>query len=299
MKIFTLTQIQQVIDISANLDALLGSQRRAFIDFTDGLYQSPLPMQMAFSKYNSDCHVKAAYRQDSETFVTKIANSSQYGIDGAILLFSARTGQLQAMLHDNGWLTVLRTAIAGMLASELLHWQIHNIGIIGSGHLAKMLYDVAKMRYPKAHIHLYARNKNKALNITHDICASADELVAKCDLIFTATSSSAPIIKTSQCASPKAIIALGSDDEHKQEIAYELFEQSDCIIVDSKQQAVKFGDVANSISAGIIKIDQTTELGHALEYGIPDSAKLIIADFSGIAAQDCAMAEFILSRLSP
>lgn len=39
------------------------------------------------------------------------------------------------------------------------------------------------------------------------------------------------------------------------------------------------------------------ELGAVLQSGISENTKTIIADFSGIGAQDVAMAEFVLSRL--
>lgn len=57
------------------------------------------------------------------------------------------------------------------------------------------------------------------------------------------------------------------------------------MIVDSKMQAAKFGDVARALKAGIVPKDALMEF-----------VKTIIADFSGIGAQDVAMAEFVLSK---
>ncbi len=69
------------------------------------------------------------------------------------------------------------------------------------------------------------------------------------------------------------------------------------VIVDSKLQAAKFGDVARALKEDIINQDTLMELGAALKSGVSENTKTIIADFSGIGAQDVAMAEFILSRL--
>lgn len=71
------------------------------------------------------------------------------------------------------------------------------------------------------------------------------------------------------------------------------------MIVDSKIQAAKFGDVARALKAGIVAKGALTELGSILKSGIAENSKTIIADFSGIGAQDVAMAEFVLSRLVP
>jgi ornithine cyclodeaminase len=71
------------------------------------------------------------------------------------------------------------------------------------------------------------------------------------------------------------------------------------LIVDSKLQAAKFGDISRALKAGIIPKDALMEVGEVLKLGIPENIKTIIVDFSGIGAQDVAMAEFVLSRLVP
>jgi ornithine cyclodeaminase len=71
------------------------------------------------------------------------------------------------------------------------------------------------------------------------------------------------------------------------------------LIVDSKLQAAKFGDISRALKAGIIPKDALMEVGEVLKLGISENIKTIIVDFSGIGAQDVAMAEFVLSRLVP
>lgn len=296
MKIIELSQIQQSINLSDDLNELIALQKSAFIDFSEGSYNIPIPMQFEFPHYRSDCHIKGGYRQNSQHLVVKIANGGPFGIQGAIFVFATETGELKAILRDHGWLTTLRTAIAGIIASEVIPWPINHIGIIGSGNVAQMLYALAKLKYPNQNILLYARNLAKAKNITHNTCQSVQELVSRCDLILSVTASREPIINDNIFDSNKAIIALGSDDEHKRELSLELFTKSDIVMVDSKQQAIKFGDVAKAIDTGVISADSLVELGHVLKAGISKQAKNFIADFSGIAAQDVAMTEFILSR---
>ncbi|WP_010297964.1 ornithine cyclodeaminase [Candidatus Odyssella thessalonicensis] len=296
MKIFNLQEIKQKINIATDLQELINSQKSAFIDFSSGLYLVPPPMQFLFPLYGSDCHIKAAYRQGSNNIVVKIVNGSPFGGNGVVLVFASNTGKLKLILHDEGFLTTLRTAVTGIIASEFAPWQPQNIGIIGSGNLSSMLYYLVGMKYPSSNIMLYARDKRKVQGITEAICDSAEELVIKCDTIFTATSSTRPIIHTIQEDSNKLIIALGSDDEYKSEISLNIFGQSDVVIVDSKLQATQFGDVAKALKHGVISSNSLIELGEALKVGIAEKAKTIIADLSGIGAQDAAMAQFLLSR---
>ncbi|MCF8463091.1 MAG: hypothetical protein K9G11_04235 [Rickettsiaceae bacterium] len=299
MKIFSLEQIQKSINITKDLEDLINSQKAAFIDYSSGLYDVPVPMQFVFPGPQSDCHIKGGYRRGSEHFVVKIAGSSKFGNNGAMLVFDVESCELKAILQDKGFLTTLRTAIAGIICLTIMPWIPKNIGIIGSGSLAGQLYELARAKYPKANVMLYARNKVRAAAIGDLGCDSVEDLVEKCDVVFTTTSSVEPIIYAIPESRNTAIIGLGSDDEHKSEISPQLFKAADMVIVDSKLQAAKFGDVSRVLKEDIITQDELIELGAALKSGISENIKTIIADFSGIGAQDVAMAEFILSRLVP
>ncbi|WPY01429.1 Putative ornithine cyclodeaminase family protein [Candidatus Trichorickettsia mobilis] len=297
MKIFNLDQIQNSISIARDLEELINSQKTAFMDYSAGLYDVPLPMQFIFLQEESDCHIKGGYRQGSSNFAIKIAGSSKFGNNGTMLIFYVASCELKAILQDKGYLTTLRTAIAGIIILDLIPWKAQNIGIIGGGNLAKQLYELLIIKYSQVNVMLYARNKAKALAIGEFACNSAEDLIAKCDVVFTTTASLELIIHTIPESKNKAIIGLGSDDEHKSEISLQLFSEADIVIVDSKMQAAKFGDVSRALKAGIVPKDALMELGAVLKSGIAENAKIIIADFSGIGAQDVAMAEFVLSRL--
>lgn len=300
MKIFSLDQVQKSINITKDLEELISSQKAAFIDYSSGLYDVPVPMQFVFPKARSDCHIKGGYMQDSKYFFVKIASSSRFGNNGEILVFDVESCELKVILQDKGFLTTLRTAIAGIICLTIMPWMPQNIGIIGSGNLAKQLYELARAKYLKANILLYARNKVKADAIGDLVCDSVEDLVAKCDVVFTTTSSLEPIIYSIPEKSRNiTIIVLGSDDEHKSEIAPQLFKAADMVIVDSKIQAAKFADVSRALKADIVHKDALMELGEVLKSGVSENTKTIIADFSGIGAQDVAIAEFVLSRLVP
>lgn len=300
MKIFNLEQIKESINITKDLEELINSQKAAFIDYSSDLYDVPVPMQFVFPGPRSDCHIKGGYRQDSKYFVVKIASSSKLGNNGEILVFDVKSCELKVILQDQGFLTTLRTAIAGIICLTIMPWMIpQNIGIIGSGSLAKQLYELTRAQYPQTNIMMYARNQAKAAAIGDLVCNSAEDLVTRCDVIFTTTSSVEPIIYAIPESKNKAIIGLGSDDEHKSEIAPQLFKAADIVIVDSKIQAAKFGDASRALKEDIINQDTLMELGAALKSGVSENTKTIIADFSGIGAQDVAMAQFILSRLVP
>jgi ornithine cyclodeaminase len=117
-----------------------------------------------------------------------------------------------------------------------------------------------------------------------------DDLLHQSDAIFTTTSSTSPIVRT--LAANQVIIALGSDDEHKSEVDPNLFSQADMVVVDSKAQAMRFGDVARALKLDIISHNKLVELGQVTK----TRASKIIADFSGIGAQDFAIAKCVFSK---
>lgn len=224
MKIFDIKKIQQIIDVEQNLEEIIETQKQTFIDFTSGIFEVPLPMQLSFPNLHGDCHVKAGFKNHGDIFVIKVAsgfyNNHVLGLptgDGALLIFSQKTGLIEAILYDGGWLTTLRTAIAGLIAISITPWEIKNIGIIGTGSLALLMHAIIKKQYPTSHLNIYGRNANKAYSICNNVCTSIPELLAKSDLVISTTASTEVIIHSSDLQGPKHIIALGADDINKRE----------------------------------------------------------------------------------
>lgn len=112
------------------------------------------------SKEGTDYHSKGSYRQGGNLFVVKVAGNSKFGNNGEILAFDVESCELKVILQDKGFLTPLRTAIVGIIVVDLVPWEPKNIGIIGSSsNPAKQLYELARAKYSKANIMLYAHNK--------------------------------------------------------------------------------------------------------------------------------------------
>lgn len=105
------------------------------------------PVQaFTFNEANGDCCIKAAYIQGSKTFTVKVStgfyDNPGKGLesnDGLMLVLSAITGRPLALLQDQGWLTGIRTALAGRIAARLLApSKVRAIGILGTGTQARL-----------------------------------------------------------------------------------------------------------------------------------------------------------------
>lgn len=304
-KVYNIDQIKNVIDIKRDFLDLVQSQQQAFSDFSSGHITVPTPIQMSFSKAHGDCHIKAGFKQNSEIFVVKIATgfykNSANGLpagDGAVLVFSQKTGLLQAILCDGGYLTTLRTAIAACVAAKITPWDVQHVSIIGTGLLAIQALELMLLLYAQADFRIWGRSvqKTKAVAASYPgvkICESVQELMQNGGIVITATASTKPIIDLAYVNGKTHIIALGADEVGKQECDPRLFQSADIVVVDSKEQAARFGDTFHAIQAGFINIEKTEELGNVIQNGISVDANLLITDLTGIAAQDIAIAEWV------
>ena len=142
MKIYELEQIKSAMD-AARASVLI---ERGFIAYAQGKVKVPPVQNLVFTEDNGDCCVKTAWIEGEETFTIKIAtgfyDNPRKGLasnDGMMLVFSATTGEPVALLKDAGWLTAIRTALAGRIAAKhLAPDNVTGIGIIGTGQQARM-----------------------------------------------------------------------------------------------------------------------------------------------------------------
>jgi ornithine cyclodeaminase len=84
-------------------------------------------MGFDFEEATGEVHVKGAYLKGSPIFAVKVASGFYRNPDrglplssGLVLVLDATTGFPLLLLHDNAYLTELRTAAAGALATRLL-----------------------------------------------------------------------------------------------------------------------------------------------------------------------------------
>lgn len=301
MKKYNLDEIKNVINLKQDLPQLLEITKKAFIHYSNNAVILPPPQQIAFTDPKGDCHIKSGYIKGYDNFCVKIVtgfyDNASSG-DGVLLICSAKTGHINTMLYDQGYLTTLRTAIAACLAVSYTPYDFSKIGIIGTGKVASQIVEILNILYPKAELLVYGRNKVKVQKISTSysniIEADLQNVIEISDVIITATSSQDQII-TDIPNKPLHIIALGTDEFGKQELSPELFAASS-IIVDSIKQTSKLGECQYAINQKIINCSVLIELGRFLCSSVK-TKKLIITDLIGLAVQDIAIANFVMLRL--
>jgi len=294
--------------IIANLD--LGKAIRmieeGFIAFSRGQVQVPPVQAFAFPQANGDCCVKSAYMEGSDTFTVKLStgfyDNPSRGLesnDGLMLLLCAKTGQPLALLKDEGWLTCIRTAIAGQIAARLMApKRVKAIGILGAGMQARMQLEQLLPVVDCRRVIVWGRNPAELeayqafaseLGFSVETTLDAERVAREANLIVTTTPSRQPLLRREWLMPGTHITAVGADAAGKQELEAELVAAADVIIVDSITQCSQYGEISHALKAGLICKAQLGELGALLAGYIPgrsDDRQITLTDLTGVAVQD-------------
>ena len=305
MKILHLEEIKSLV---RELD-LLPLIKKGFIAYSEGNAVVPPVGELNFNEPSGEVHIKYGYIKKEKFYVIKIAsgfsNNEQFGIangQGMMLLYKQKTGQCEAILLDEAYLTDVRTAVAGAICAELFSNDVSCIGVLGTGLQARMQVQYLKNITPCRSIMVWGRNKDKMQKYQMDMVEdgfevdlsfSAHDIPKKCNLIITATASLEPLIFAKDILPGTHITAMGSDTITKQELDADILNISDIVIADSISQCRERGEIFHGLTSGAIKEKKILELGNILngsKKGRLSKEQITVADLTGVAVQDIQIA---------
>jgi len=307
--VYSRAQIAQVI----RPKEVIAAMERAFAAYSNGEAVIPPVGQLDFEDPPGDCHIKYGYLKQGSTFTIKIATgfwkNPERGLassNGVVLVFSSETGELLTIFQDEGYLTDMRTAAAGAVAAKYLAPQeIGCIGIIGAGLQARLQLDYLREVTPCRRVKLWARAIDRARALTVpgfeiEVVASPSAVAADARLIVTTTASRGWLLGAADVKPGTHITAVGADGGGKQELEPKLLALAQIRAVDSVSQCSKYGDSAFALEQGLIETRDLVELGRVIQDSTlrrRSAQDISIADLTGVAVQDMAIAELALQRL--
>jgi ornithine cyclodeaminase len=309
VKTITLQQIKAAL---ASVD-VLPEIEAGFVAYSEGRAEVPPVGVLRFTNPPGDVHIKYGYLRDDEFYVIKIASgfyeNPRRGLpsgNGLMLLFSQKTGELAAVLLDEGYLTDLRTAVAGAIAAKYLAPpSVTRIGILGTGVQARLQLQLLRAVTPCRDVLVWGRSPQRVADyqaemeregFTVAIAGNASAVPRACNLIVTATAADAPLILAADARPGTHITAVGADSAHKQELDAALFPRADVVVVDSVSQCADHGDLAHAVRAGLMRPGDVRELGAVIAgtaAGRTSPEQLTIADLTGVAVQDMQIAKAV------
>ena len=312
-RVFPLDEIRSTIDERGVIEAV----EAAFVAYSAGEVDVPPVGLLHFDDPPGDVHIKYGAVRGDDVFVVKVASgfydNPALGLptsDGLMLVFDARTGRLGAVLLDEGWLTELRTGAAGAVAARHLAPPIERIGIIGAGvqgrfqlralaHVTECR-DVVVWSRSVQRAAVY-RDEMAAEGWTVRIASTPAQVAASCNLVVTATPATEPVLAVADIRPGTHITALGSDNLGKQELDSAILAAADLVVADSISQASHHGECAAAIAAGNLDPGRILELGTVIaqpSLGRSSPDQLTIADLTGVAVQDIAVAKMAYRALA-
>jgi len=313
-EIFRLEDIQralETIDVVAAIEA-------GFVAYSRGEVVVPPVGELLFEEPRGEAHIKYGYIENDDYFVIKVASgfydNYKLGLPtnfGLMLLFSQKTGELTAILLDDGILTGERTAAAGAVAAKYLAPDfVERIGVIGTGDQARRQLRYLTGVVDCRDVLIQGRSAEKAaackrdvepLGYTVETTLDAAEVGATCNLIVTVTPSREPLLNSADIRPGTHITAVGSDTPDKQELDPRILAAADIVVADSIAQCRTRGEIYQAMAAGLLDEDDVVELGNLIareELRRANDEQVTIADLTGVAVQDIQIAKAVYAALS-
>ncbi|SDG86534.1 cyclodeaminase [Pelagibacterium luteolum] len=315
VQILTETDLRRLITLDRDA---IQCVENAFKALASGTVVMPPILRLDIAEANGEVDVKTAFVPGLDSFAIKVSpgffDNPAKGIastNGLMVVLSAHTGLLEALLLDNGYLTDIRTAAAGAVAAKhLSRSNARSAAILGAGMQARLQLEalllvrnietVSVWARDRAKAELFARRAALDLGIPVRACPDAKEAVEGADIIVTTTPATSPILQADWIAPGAHITAMGSDAEHKNEIDPNLISRADLYVADSLNQTRRLGELHHAIVAGLIAANADfVELGAVVSQsavGRTSDRQITVADLTGTGVQDTAIATLARTR---
>ncbi|WP_026621101.1 ornithine cyclodeaminase (plasmid) [Ensifer sp. WSM1721] len=314
MTILTEAELRRIVPLDREAVACVEDAFRALA--TKAVAMPPI-LRLDISEHRGEVDVKTAYVPGLDGFAIKISpgffDNPKIGLpstNGMMVLLSSRTGLVQALLLDNGYLTDVRTAAAGAVAAKHLSRKDASVAaVFGAGMQARLQLEALTLVRPIREARLWARDAAKAeatagklaetLGFPVKAASDPKAAVAGADIIVTTTPSEKPILEADWLQPGQHVTAMGSDAEHKNEVDPQVIARG-TYVADSLKQTRRLGELHHAIAAGLVAPDaEFAELGQViagLKAGRTRADEISIADLTGTGIQDTAIATLAFAR---
>jgi len=311
---YNLEQIKSACKKLSFIDAI----EAGFAAYSRGDVVVPPVGELSFATPPGDTHIKYGYIKNNDSFVIKIASgfydNPKQGLpsnSGLMLVFSQQTGTLNTILLDEGFLTDVRTAVAGQIAAKYLApSEISTIGVFGTGIQARMQVSYLREMTPCRQVIAWGRSDKSLSAYKKDMetdgfvvetTTDPAEVAAHCNMLITTTPSQQPLLFEKMIRPGTHITAMGSDTSYKQELDTRILSKAELLVADSISQCQERGEISKALADKSITDDKVVELGSIINGnadGRTADEQITIADLTGVAVQDIQIANAVCAELT-
>lgn len=315
MTILTEAELRRIVPLDRDAVACVED---AFLALATRPVAMPPILRLDIPEYRGEVDVKTAYVPGLDGFAIKISpgffGNPALGlpsVNGLMVLLSSRTGLVEALLLDNGYLTDVRTAAAGAIAAKYLSRPDSAVAaIFGAGVQAALQLEALTLVRPIREARLWARQPERAaataarlserLGFPVHAATESRAAVAGADIVVTTTPAHRPILMADVLEPGQHVTAMGSDAEHKNELDPAILSRADLYVADRLTQTRRLGELHHAIAAGTVAADREfPELGAVIvgqAAGRPSTDAVTVCDLTGTGVQDTAIATLARGR---
>ncbi|SEL02790.1 cyclodeaminase [Halomonas daqiaonensis] len=312
MKLYHRDAIEGAVGLDGNA---LAAVEAGFAALGRGEVVQPPILSMAIEEANGEVDVKTAHIRGAERFAIKVSpgffDNPKLGLpslNGLMLVFSARTGLVEAVLFDEGYLTQVRTALAGAIAAKQLSREnSRRVTVLGAGEQAERQVQALRLVRDLDSVDVWARRREAAEGYAERMRAMGlrvtvhDDVAEACtaaDIIVTTTPSHLPLLHARDLPAGVHVTAMGSDSAQKRELDASVLIRADAFVCDSRAQSEGNGEL-KAFEGGEVPF-KVHELGRVIAEGQRlrlSEDTLTVCDLTGTGVQDTAIANFALAQL--
>lgn len=307
--ILTEAELRQCVDLD---EEALVAVENAFSKLNEGNVSQPPIMRVDVPEHNGEVDVKTAYIPGLESFAVKMSSGffdnhklGLSSLSGMMVLLSSVTGIPEALLLDNGYLTDVRTGLAGAIAANYLAKEnVETVGVIGAGAQARYQIKALQLVRNFRRLMVYNRSKERLIDYMSEMkpllnveivgVERPEQVFKQSDIVVTTTPAKSPYVQTDWLHPGLHITAMGSDAEEKNELSPDVLKQADVLVCDKKSQCFRLGELHHGLEAGVISEDDSIiELGTLTSggnSGRSNDGQITICDLTGTGVQDTAIA---------
>jgi alanine dehydrogenase len=219
-----------------------------------------------------------------------------------VMLYSADTGELLAMLQADRLGQMRTGAASGVATKYMARADARSVGIFGTGWQARsQLEAVCSVRQVQG-IKAFGRDATRRqafctemsqqLGIPVEPADTPEAAVKSMDVVITSTNARDPLFDGNWLEPGAHVNAIGSNALIRREVDDTTVRRSALIVVDSKEQArLECGDLLGPLERGLIHWEQVRELGDVVAGLIPgrrQAADITLFESHGLAIWDLA-----------
>ncbi len=307
------SQIEDLVD----LEAVIDSQRRAFIGLAEGTAQLAPRLLLAQPGQDSVAFCYTARLSADTGPVCKFGSvnpgngaSGLPSVSALVLVLDAVTGQPRAVIDGEAITTARTPAASSVAAQALARPGPHVLAVLGCGVQGRAHVRALHQSLDLTETRIWSPSDKQRGEVAGELAADLDaqvraaetigEAVRGASIIVTATTSADPLLPGELIDPGATILAVGSFAPDRREYGDDVVRRADVIVVDHVETAMKqAGPLVHATASAALDPARVVSLGDVLigrSVGRTFPEQVVLYNSVGLGIQDAAAAWLVLDR---